>query len=81
MTPEEHYKEVVKLDIDKFDKKARKFDYYDLLDFAESYYKKKLTLIDVVKSFYCDDESECNLSRCETQCRVCRGVEQTFAKQ
>ncbi len=47
MTPEEHYKEVVKLDMDKFDKKAPKFDYYDLLDFAESYYKKQLTLTDV----------------------------------
>jgi len=44
MTAEEHYKEVVKLDMDKFDKKAPKFDYYDLLDFAESYYKKQLTL-------------------------------------
>ena len=47
MTAEEHYKEVVKLDMDKFDKKAPKFDYYDLLDFAESYYKKQLTLTDV----------------------------------
>jgi hypothetical protein len=40
-----------------------------------------LALPDVVKSFYCDDESECNLSRCETQYRVCRGVEQTLPKQ
>tara|TARA_R110000803_G_scaffold21157_1_gene53535 strand:+ start:102 stop:401 length:300 start_codon:yes stop_codon:yes gene_type:complete len=48
MTPEEHYKEVVKLDMDKFDKKMPKFDYYDLLDFADSYYKKQLTLTDVV---------------------------------
>jgi hypothetical protein len=47
MTPEEHYKEVVKLDMDKFDKKMPKFDYYDLLDFADSYYKKQLTLTDV----------------------------------
>ena len=46
MTAEEHYKEVVKLDMDKFDKKAPKFDYYDLLDFAESYHKKQLTLTD-----------------------------------
>lgn len=52
MTPEEHYKEVVKLDMDKFDKKAPKFDYYDLLDFAESYYKKQLTLTDVVNCVY-----------------------------
>ena len=35
MTPEEHYEEVVKLDMDKFDKKMPKFDYYDLLDFVE----------------------------------------------
>ena len=47
MTPEEHFKEVVKLDMDKFDKKAPKFDYYDLLDFAESYCKNQLTLTDV----------------------------------
>lgn len=47
MTPEEHYKDVVKLDMDKFDKKVPKFDYYDLLDFAESYYKKQLTLTEV----------------------------------
>jgi hypothetical protein len=50
MTPEEHYKEVVKSDMDKFNKKAPKFDYYDLLDFADSYYKKQLTLTDVVSS-------------------------------
>jgi len=47
MTPEEHFKEVVKLDMDKFDKKAPKFDYYDLLDFAESYCKNQLNLTDV----------------------------------
>lgn len=47
MTPEEHYKEVVKLDMDKFDKKTPKFDYYDLLNFADSYHKKQLTLTDV----------------------------------
>ena len=58
MTPEEHYKEVVKLDMDKFDKKAPKFDYYDLLDFAESYYKKQLTLTDVSKSFTYKDISK-----------------------
>jgi hypothetical protein len=50
MTPEEYYKEVVKLDMDKFDKKAPKFDYYDLIDFADSYHKKQLTLTDVVSS-------------------------------
>jgi hypothetical protein len=48
MTPEEYYKEVVKLDMDKFDKKAPKFDYYDLIDFADSYHKKQLNLTDVV---------------------------------
>lgn len=51
MTPEEYYKEVVKLDMDKFDKKAPKFDYYDLLDFADSYHKKQLTLTDVSSMF------------------------------
>ena len=59
MTPEEYYKEVVKLDMDKFDKKAPKFDYYDLLDFADSYHKKQLTLTDVVSSFItADDEGK-----------------------
>jgi hypothetical protein len=52
MTPEEYYKEVVKLDMDKFDKKAPKFDYYDLIDFADSYHKKQLTLTDVVNCVY-----------------------------
>ena len=51
MTPEEHYKEVVKLDMDKFDKKMPKFDYYDLLDFADSYYKKQLTLNNVTPRY------------------------------
>jgi hypothetical protein len=55
MTPEEYYKEVVKLDMDKFDKKAPKFDYYDLIDFADSYHKKQLTLTDVVASLLCVD--------------------------
>jgi hypothetical protein len=43
--------------------------------------QKQLALCSVMKSFYCDDESECNLSRCDIQCRVCRGVEQTLPKQ
>jgi len=47
MTAEEFHKETVNLDLDKFDKKAPKFDYYDLIDFAESYHKKQLTLTDV----------------------------------
>jgi len=55
--------------------------YYDDLEAYIDILEKQLTLTDVVKSFYCDDESECNLSRCETQCRVCRGVEQTLLKQ
>ena len=53
MTPEEYYKEVVKLDMDKFDKKAPKFDYYDLIDFADSYHKKQLALFGVSKSVVC----------------------------
>jgi hypothetical protein len=48
MTPEEYYKEVVKLDMDKFDKKAAKFDYYDLIEFADSYRKKQLSIHGVV---------------------------------
>ena len=56
MTPEEYYKEVVKLDMDKFDKKAPKFDYYDLIDFADSYHKKQLTLTDVSNCKNCEDD-------------------------
>ena len=64
MTPEEHYEEVVKLDMDKFDKKMPKFDYYDLLDFADSYYKKQLTLTDVShQRELC--EGKCGMSYCD----------------
>jgi hypothetical protein len=55
------------------------------LDEDENYFVDKLyEAINYTRcctTFYCDDESECNLSRCETQCRVCRGVEQTLPKQ
>jgi hypothetical protein len=72
MTPEEYYKEVVKLDMDKFDKKAPKFDYYDLIDFADSYHKKQLTLTDVVSSaskcYTCDN---CGRVRNDAGCIVC----------
>ncbi len=33
--------------LDKFDKKAPKFDYYDFIDFAESYHKAKLNLLTI----------------------------------
>ena len=69
MTPEEHYKEVVKLDMDKFDKKAPKFDYYDLLDFADSYYKKQLTLTDVVST--CCDKVPSDSYYLGTTCLKC----------
>jgi len=47
MTPEEHYKKIDYPTLDKFDKKAHKFDYYDLLDFAESYHQAKLKLLGI----------------------------------
>lgn len=42
MTTEEHYINRGYPTLDKFDKKAPKFDYYDLMDFAESYNQAKL---------------------------------------
>ena len=44
MTPEEYYKIKGYQVLDKFDKKAPRFDYYSLLDFADSYHKKQLTI-------------------------------------
>jgi len=47
MTPEEYYKKRDYPTLDKFDKKAPKFDYYDLVDFAESYHQAKLKLLSI----------------------------------
>lgn len=42
MTAEEFYTKQGYPILDKFDKKAPKFDYYDFIDFAESHHKAKL---------------------------------------
>jgi len=45
MTAEEFYKIKDYPNYDKFDKKVPKFDYYDMLDFAEAYHKAKVEAI------------------------------------
>jgi len=45
MTAEEFYNEKKYPEYDKFDKKVPKFDYYDMLDFAEAYHKAKVEAI------------------------------------
>lgn len=44
MTVEEFFKQCNSKELDKFDKKASKFTYYDLLEFAEQYHRKQLQL-------------------------------------
>ena len=45
MTAEEFYKIKDYPNYDKFDKKVPKFDYYDMLDFAEAYHKERVEAI------------------------------------
>ena len=47
MNAEEYYRKKDYPILDKFDKKAPKFDYYDFIDFAESYHKAKLNLLTI----------------------------------
>lgn len=42
MSPEQFYKQGDYPELDKHDKKAKNFAYYDLLDFADAYCKSKL---------------------------------------
>lgn len=44
---EEFYKEAGGIEYDKFDKKADKFTYYDMIGFADAYYSKQLIIADV----------------------------------
>lgn len=44
MTPEEYYTQENYPVMDRFDKKTGRFSYYDLLEFAEEYHKKQLSL-------------------------------------
>ena len=41
---EEFYKEVGGIEYDKFDKKANKFTYYDMIGFADAYHSKQLNI-------------------------------------
>ena len=65
MTPEEYYKKRDYPTLDKFDKKAPKFDYYDLVDFAEQYAEHYLKqhLEDNIPS---DDETEKEFKKLNT---------------
>lgn len=47
---EEFYKESGGVEYDKFDKKAPKFTYYDMIGFADAYHSKQLIIADVVSS-------------------------------
>lgn len=47
---EEFYKELGGVEYDKFDKKADKFTYYDMIEFADEYNKRRLT--DFLKDFF-----------------------------
>jgi len=44
---EEFYKEAGGIEYDKFDKKADKFTYYDMMGFADAYHSKQLIIADV----------------------------------
>ena len=44
---EEFYKEAGGIEYDKFDKKAEKFTYYDMIGFADAYHSKQLIIADV----------------------------------
>lgn len=44
---EEFYKEAGGIEYDKFDKKADKFTYYDMIGFADAYHSKQLIIADV----------------------------------
>ena len=44
MNAEEYYKKEGYLEMDSFDKKMLQFNYYELIEFAEDYYKAKLDL-------------------------------------
>ena len=46
---EEFYKEAGGVEYDKFDKKADKFTYYDMIGFADAYHSKQLIIADVSK--------------------------------
>ena len=57
MTPEEYYKQENYPVLDKFDKKATKFDYYDVIQFAEEYAEQlKLNVVGV--STCCNNPKE-----------------------
>jgi len=51
MNAEEYYKQENYPILDKFDKKALKFDYYDMINFAENYANEQLKLNDVKDCF------------------------------
>ena len=59
MTAEEFYKKHYNdqwQPKDKFDKQKKKFDYYDLTDFAEAYHQAKLR--EYVLEFLSDDDAD-----------------------
>ena len=56
------------------------------VDFKDEFYDRdplssNNDLYVVVKSFYCDDEIECNLTKCKDQCAICKIIEEAIPKQ
>jgi len=69
MTPEEFYQSTEFLELDKHDRKAAKFTYYDLLDFAERYAEQSAPKWISVKERLPEFESD----NCTYDVQVCFG--------
>ena len=58
------------------DVRACKYNADFMMEFAKYYHKKQLLLTDVVKSFYCFDESYHKIDRCKKECDPCKFKEE-----
>jgi len=81
MNAEEYYRKKDYPILDKFDKKAPKFDYYDFIDFAESYHKAKLNLLTLTDVVGQSEQYHCELydfgrkdKPCDKQCDGCKAM-------
>ena len=81
MNAEEYYRKKDYPILDKFDKKAPKFDYYDFIDFAESYHKAKLNLLTIPDVVGRSEQYHCELydfgrrdKPCDKQCDGCKAM-------
>jgi hypothetical protein len=64
---------------DDFDKQTVRFNYWDMLDFAEQYASKQLELIGVVQAkpekHFCEIKESGRGKRCKKQCEECNWFE------